>query len=271
MAWIAAVMAVAALAMALAVAARTPRRPAAPSNTGQPAADSARNERSVPFKPGETLDYDVSWAAFLTAGSATVTVREKRPSYDSIAYYVVAEGRPSALLASLYTIYYKADTLLDAFTLLPQRASIYSQEGDRRRTQTTRFDQSGRTARYEMTTKSVVTRTLKLRADTQDPLSALYAIRSLPLRQGFKTTMDVANADQILQVQVTVRERASIATPAGTFDAWRVTPVVVEGSGGMKDRALSVWISDTERRLPLKIEAEMPVGRFALTLRTARS
>lgn len=261
----------AALVAALVSARTTPQRPASRPGSGQPKSATARTERHVPFAPGETLEYDVSWAAFLTAGSATVTVREKRPSYNSIAYYIVAEGRPSPLLARLYTIYYKADTLLDAYTLLPQRGSIFSQEGDRRRMQSIQFDQAARSAQYEMKTRTVAKRTLKLRAETQDPLSALYAIRSLPLRQGYETTMDVANADQMLRVKVTVRERSSIATPAGTFDAWRVVPLVVEGSGGMKGRALSVWISDTDRRLPLKIEAEMPVGRFALTLRTARS
>jgi len=66
-------------------------------------------------------------------GTVTMDVRSKQPSFDSVAYYVVAEGRPTALVASLYTLYYKADTLLDVYTLLPQRGSLYSQEGTRRR------------------------------------------------------------------------------------------------------------------------------------------
>jgi hypothetical protein len=263
-------VAAAALAMAFAAAVHAPQRTPPRAAPGERSAATRKTERPVPFATGETLEYDVSWASFLTAGSATVTVREKRPSYDSIAYYIAAEGRPSALVGRLYPVYYKVDTLLDVFTLLPQRSSLFSQEANRRRMQITRFNQAHRTAEYEMTTNTVVKRTLKLRGDTHDPLSALFAIRSLPLRQGFKTTMDVANADQILRVQVTVQERAAIVTPAGRFDAWRVTPLVLEGAGGMKGRALTLWISDTERRVPVKIEAEMPLGRVALTLRTVR-
>ena len=36
-----------------------------------------------------------------------------------------------ALVAKLYPLYYKLDTLLETTTLLPQRGSIYSEEGSR--------------------------------------------------------------------------------------------------------------------------------------------
>ena len=34
----------------------------------------------------------------------------------------------------------------------------------------------------------------------------------------------------------------------------------------MKGRALNVWISDDSRRLPLRLEADMPLGKFVVTL-----
>ena len=96
-------------------------------------APAPKRELAVPFAAGEALTYDISWSTFLTAGSATVSVKEKKPSYGSTAYYIVAEGRPTPLLSKLYALYYKADTLLDVYTLLPQRGSIYSDENGRKR------------------------------------------------------------------------------------------------------------------------------------------
>src|SRR5712664_3774227 len=96
----------------------------------------ARTERAVPFKVGETLTYDVSWSAYLTAGTAVATVKEKKPSFNSTAYYVVAEGRPTPLVSKVYSLYYKMDSLIDSYTLLPQRGSIYSDEGKRHRFRT---------------------------------------------------------------------------------------------------------------------------------------
>ena len=112
-----------------------PAKPAAPRP--------ARVERAVPFHVGETLTYDVSWSTYLTAGTAVATVKEKKASFNSTAYYIVAEGRPTPLVAKLYSLYYKLDTLLDSYTLLPQRGSVYSEEGSRHRFRTTRFDRPG--------------------------------------------------------------------------------------------------------------------------------
>jgi hypothetical protein len=67
-------------------------------------------EPAVPFSVGETLTYDVSWSSFLVAGAATVRVVEKKPSFNSTAYYIVVEGKPVPLVAKLYNLYYKMDT-----------------------------------------------------------------------------------------------------------------------------------------------------------------
>jgi hypothetical protein len=56
-----------------------------------------RVERPVPFKLGEQLTFDVPWSSYITAGAATMTVKEKKPSFNSMAYYIVAEGRPTPL------------------------------------------------------------------------------------------------------------------------------------------------------------------------------
>src|SRR5260370_39451368 len=127
---------------ALPLSAQSRKRKAAPAPAAKAAAPTKapKTERSVPFATGETLSYDVSWSSYLTAGTATTTVKEKKPSFGSTAYYIVAEGRPTPLLSKLYAVYYKMDTLLDSFTLLPQRGSVYSEEGKRHRFNATHFE-----------------------------------------------------------------------------------------------------------------------------------
>jgi hypothetical protein len=247
-----------------------PPRAKGPAPLSPPSAPAARRERPVPFKVGETLVYDVSWSTYLTAGSATVTVRDKRSSFDSVAYYIVAEGRPTALLSKLYTLYYKADSLLDAYTLLPQRGSLYSEEGGRRRMKSTRFDQSGKSAHFEMKTATLMTKELQVPAFAQDSLSAVYVMRSLPLRDKLKLVMPVVDGDDVYRVQIAVTGHENVTTPLGQFLAWKITPTIMNAKGTPQGRGLSIWISDDARKLPLKLEAEMPVGRFVLSLREAK-
>jgi hypothetical protein len=250
--------------------AQAPRPKPPPPTPAASAAKAVRTERPVPFRAGETLTFDVSWSQYLTAGTATVTVREKRPSFGSTAYYIVAEGRPTALLSKIYTLYYKVDTLLDVFTLLPQRGSVYSEEGSRKRMKATRFDQTARRATYEVTTATVVKKDLTLPAYTQDPLSAIYVIRALPLKLGATLTMPVADSGTVNRIRVQVLAQEVIATPVGRLTAWKIVPTILDEKGKPTSEKLGLWISDDARRLPLKMEADLAVGRFVIVLTSVR-
>ena len=252
--------------------AQAPKRPApkaaAPARPAA-AAPAPKKEMAVPFKVGEVLEFDIGWSSYLTAGNATVTVKEKRPSYNSVAYYIVAEGRPTPLLSKLYTLYYKADTLVDAYSLLPQRGSLYVEEGKRRRTKTTTFNQAAKTAKYEVQTATQVERNLALPAFTQDALSTLYVLRSIPMKAGEKFNMPVTDAGDVYKVQMQVGAVEPVKTAIGTINALKIVPVVT-ATKGAPPRGLAMWISDDARRLPVRIEAQLPVGKFTVTLRAVR-
>jgi hypothetical protein len=225
-------------------------------------------EKAVPFKLGETLDYDVGWSSFVTAGTAEIVVKEKKPSYGSTAYYIVAEGRPTPIVAKLYTLYYKADTLLDVFSLLPQRGSLYSEEGKRRRMKTTMFDQAAKKATYEIETRTVAKKDLAIPAFTQDALSAIYVLRSIPFKSGEKFNMPVTDNGKVYKVLMQVGAVEPVQTGIGTINGLKITPVI---TGPDKDspKGLALWVSDDARRLPLKMEAQLLVGKFVITLSKA--
>lgn len=225
-----------------------------------------KREQPVPFAAGEVLTYDISWSTFLTAGSATVSVKEKKPSYGSTAYYIVAEGRPTPLLSKLYALYYKADTLLDVYSLLPQRGSIYSDENGRKRMRVTKFDHATRKAEYEVQTATLVKNNLAVPAYVQDALSALYVVRILGLKPGEKVTMPVCDNGKSFKLQFQAGAIETVKTATGTVQALKIIPSVV-GAGPSLGRGVAIWLSTDGRRVPVRIESELAVGRFVLALR----
>lgn len=230
----------------------------------------ARAERPVPFQAGEVLSYDVAWSTFLVAGTATMGVREKRSEKGSAAYYVVAEGQPISLVQRLYPVYYKADAWLDAYLLAPRRSSIYSREGNTEVTKTTTFDHRAGSGRYEVRASSPRNEAVKLPAGTLDALSAIYAIRSMPLVPGQSFRLSVTDSGELYTVAVSVGAREQVRSGLGNLPAWRLTLSTVdakEAPAGSK--GLALWISDDGRRLPVRLQAELPVGTFDLVLRTA--
>jgi hypothetical protein len=229
-----------------------------------------RAERPVPFAPGEVLGYDVSWSTYLTAGTLTVAVNEKRPSFGSVAYYITAEGRPTPLLSKLYALYYKADTLLDAYTLLPQRGSTYSEENGRRRMKITRFNQAARTVEFEMQTSTVFKKSVAVPPYAQDILSALFVIRALPLKTGAKITMPVSDSGDLYRVTIAVGGRELVRTGIGNVNALKLIPTIVDPDGQPAGRGVAIWVTDDGRRLPVKLQGELAVGSFVLVLRDAK-
>jgi hypothetical protein len=229
-----------------------------------------RTPRAVPFAVGETLSYDVSWSSYLTAGTATTTVQEKKASFGSTAFYIVAEGRPTPLLSKLYSVYYKIDTLLDAFTLLPQRGSVYSEEGKRHRFKTSQFDRTAKKVLFEYKSDTTVKAEFASSAVTQDALSAIYVLRAIPLKTGDRMTMPITDNGINYTVQFDAGASEKIRTPRGDQQALKIRLSVSDDKKQPVGKNIAIWISEDPRRLPVKLQADLPVGNFNLVLRDAK-
>ncbi len=230
-----------------------------------------RADASVPFKVGETLTYDVTWSSYLVAGSATATVKERRPSATRThADDIVAEGRPLALLQKIYNIYYRMDTLVDSASLLSQRTSLESQVGSSKRLATTTFDRATRRAVHEDKTETPARVDFPVPAQIQDGLSALYSLRASPLKTGQRVAMPVADGGAIYNVTMDVGAVERLRVPAGDMGAWNVKVTITDAKGQPAATNAAVWISNDARRLPLKMQAGLPVGDFVLALRDVR-
>ena len=234
------------------------------------AAAPPRTERPVPFKVGETLTYDVSWSSYLTAGTAVTTVKEKKASFNSTAYYIVAEGRPTPLLSKLYSLYYKMDTLVDSHSLLPQRGSVYSEEGKRHRFRTTTFDRKANKVLFEYQANTTVKDSFSTSPVTQDALSAIYVLRAVPFKSGDRMTMPVSDSGINYKGQFDIGALERVKTGLGELSAWRIRLTLFDDKNRTVGRNMALWISDDARRLPVKLQAELTVGSFNLILRDAR-
>jgi hypothetical protein len=249
--------------------------PAAPSaqavtQRAAPRPPAPRREAAVPFKVGETLTYDVSWSSILQAGTAVVSVKEKAPSSNSTAYSIVAEGRPIPIVARLYALHYKMDTLLDVFTLLPQRGSLDADEGAAHRTSITTFDRPAKRVFFEERSDTTTKLDYPVPAEAQDGLSTLYALRARALTAGDRITMPVADSGTLYRIDVNVGTPELVKVPAGALNAWTLKGVIRDADGQVVWNNIAVWISNDAQRLPLKLQADLSIGAFVLALRQAQ-
>ncbi|MGE3704030.1 MAG: DUF3108 domain-containing protein [Vicinamibacterales bacterium] len=278
---VASVGVVVAAAVALAGAAGlpdVPRAKPAPAQrkTPPPPARTARAvpraDTAVPFRVGETLTFDVTLASYVVAGTAVTSVRERRvPDGEPAAYYIVAEGKPLPLMSRFYSLYYKMDTLLDTATLLPRRTTLYSEEGTRQRLGTTRFDRAARKAFFERTGDGSIKTDVTVPPQVQDGLSALYAIRASAIAAGTKLSYPIIDEGSVYTVSMQASTTERIRVPLGDIDAWKLGVNIVDSQGQPVAENVGVWISNDARRLPVRMQADLPVGSFVLALRDVRS
>ena len=220
----------------------------------------------MPFAVGETLTYDVSWSSILMAGTAVATVKEKTPASGSTAYTIVAEGRPIPIVARLYALYYKMDTLLDSVSLLPRRGSLFAEEGKDRRTSITTFDRAAKRVFFEEKTDTTTKLDYAVPAATQDGLSTLYFMRSRTFKVGDRIAVPVADSGSLYNVDITVGAPELVKVPFVQTTAWPLRGVIKDSDGMPVWNNIVVWISTDARRLPLKMQADLTIGTFVLAL-----
>ena len=225
----------------------------------------------MPFAVGETLTYDVGWSNYLVAGSAVTRVVEKRQSFNSTAYYIVAEGKPIPLVERFYSVYYKMDSLLDSFSTLSQRSSLYTKEGSRTRYASTLFNRGTRRASFEWRGGTqTVKDELVIPANVQDGLATLYTLRGRTFRAGETISVPVTDDGTLYTVTFQVGAPESITVPLGPVTAWNLRVTILDATNQSIGSNVRAWISTDARRLPVRLQADLPVGNFALALRSAQ-
>jgi hypothetical protein len=224
--------------------------------------ESAVPSTHLPFRPGERITLALSWSDQVAAATLTLDVGRREVSAGSSCLPLSAVLRPSAMIGKLYPVYYKAESLLAEGPLLPLRASMYSKERSRVRQQFSHFDRGAGRIHYTYVTDHEQKKTFPVPAGTLDILSWLYVLRTLPLREGTIGPFPISENGKLFAIRCQVARSTAVSTKLGTLPVWRLRPLL-ESTGSLTlPRNMVLWMSGDERRLPLRFEVELPVGKF---------
>ena len=203
-----------------------------------------------------------SVARRLVTRARVVTARER--------FFPIWEQVTLPLLARLYSLYYKMDTLLDTATLLPQQMSLYSEEGRRQRLGTTRFDRTSRRAFFEISSGgSSFKNNINIPPQVQDGLSALYAVRASSFGPNTRLTYPIIDDGAIYTVTMQAAGTERVRVPAGDLNTWKLGVSIVDAQGQTIGQNVGIWLTKDARKMPVKLQADLPVGSFTLALREA--
>lgn len=216
----------------------------------------------LPFAPGETLTYNVTWSVF-PAGQVVASLKQlgSGPQDD---YEIDTTARSSGFVSLLFNIDNAYHSVFDPRTLCSREISKTINEGRRHKQTQIVFDSARKVAVLNEKDLSKPDHPVKkaenaIPACVEDIITAFYYLRRAPMHVGEQIRIPVNDGSQTHEVLVDVQQRERVQTPMGTRYAFRVEPHALGDLYKKKGRML-IWFSDDQERLPLRIKAMMLVG-----------
>lgn len=230
---------------------------AQPGQSRRPAPDRADTLRRIgtkAFAAGEYLSFDVNYLG-VTAGEANLKVSDTL-LFGRKCFSVEFRLRSKPFFDMFYRVEDRYTTVIDAEGLFPWHFEQHIREGGFTKDFAADFDQVNHVAK---TTEG----THPIPAYVQDMLSALYYSRSVDygsFKEGQKMHLQNFYKDSTYELDVRFRGRQTIEVESGKFNCVVIEPLAHEGGLFRSEGKLYVWLTDDERRLPVRVSTRIAIG-----------
>ena len=215
------------------------------------------------FGLGERLTYDVGYK-FISAGTAVFDIAKQieyvngRPCYK--VTFITASHKS---LEFIYKVRDTYRTYLDVDGIFPWKFEQHIRERNFSKDYVASFDQANHRA---ITPND----TVDIPAYMHDIVSAFYFVRTQNLKAykpgpSIKLQNFIDGKSHDLAVYILGSER--IEVDAGTFDCIVVEPRIASGSPFGFQGRLRLWLTNDERKIPVKVSTEIPIGSIDAELK----
>lgn len=219
------------------------------------------------FKNGEWFRFRIHYGVF-NASYATMQVTETQLDGKNV-YHIKGKGKSTGLMHLFFKVDDRYETYIDRTTVKPYRFIRDIDEGGHTKDIQIDFNHEAGTAVIN-DKKHKVVETMNIEPATQDMMSAFYHLRTvvdiktLKIGDEFKLPMffDKENFDFKLKFL----GRDTVKTKFGKVPALQFRPYVQSGRVFEEEESLTVWISDDDNKMPLKIQAKLAVGSLTASL-----
>ena len=231
-----------------------------------PARPAAATTARLPWSAGERLEMQVDLPWLVEAARVHLEVLPESGKGGASGIRLLAEVSPGPLMGSIMQFHYRLLSTVNLPRFLPAEGSRQMQQGGDLEFTALSFDRTHLRVEERQRAGGEVVRAQPIEAETRDLLAALYHLRARPATAGVTS---VYENGRLYRVEMRAQEAGEIEVPAGRFASRRYR-IEASASGGERPvRAVDLWVSDDARRLPLRLEAETPLGRLVALLLSA--
>lgn len=219
------------------------------------------------FDVGEWFKFRIHYG-FVSAGFATLEVKESTLNNNKI-FHVVGKGYTVGLSRFFFKVDDLYESYIDKATRNPYRFVRKINEGGYTKNQEGFFNQSANKILVK-DYKHESENTFSIPKNTQDIVSAFYYLRNYPnidkLKQGESISIDMFFDNETTKFKLKFLGRENITTKFGEVSTMVFRPLVQSGRVFKEKESLTVWISDDNNKLPVRIKASLAVGSIKADL-----
>ena len=259
----------------------------APSPIPAPGLATPSDPGILPFAVGERLVYRIDWnppwflffMPAIEAGEVTLTLAGEVLYQDTKALKIVFSALSSGTLMRLFGLKVE-DTyefVTDAQSFCTHTVAKKIREGKHKRDiEVVYLRDSRQLHKREVDVSTVVPRIIRdknyedIPPCVKDLFSALYSLRRLPLTASSSYRFLVSDDERIKEVEVRIERIEKVETPSGVYRAWRINTVAVLGGLFKNGGQFRMWLTADERKLPVRFEVQVSLGRASGSLKAAR-
>ncbi len=216
------------------------------------------------FSYKEQLSYRVHYG-FINAAVIDLSVGADAVSVNNRnTYYIKAEGKTISTFDWMFKVRDKFETYIDQDALAPQKFIKAVIEDSYKDTDVAIFKHPDKVL---FSTKAKGQ--LKMSEYTQDVISAIYYARNLDFKNakvGQEYLIDVYLDNEIYNLKFKYDGKETIKTDLGKVKCLRLVPKVVVDRVFKKEDDLTLWVSDDDNKIPIRVKAKIAVGSLKVDL-----
>jgi hypothetical protein len=213
------------------------------------------------FGVGEELVFDVNYG-FITAGQAVMRIPQHSWQNGRKCYFVQFMVRSKPFFDTFYKVRDRYESHIDTEGLFPWKFVQSIREGGYKRDFSARFNHEKEKA---YTTEG----SYPIPPFVQDVVSAFYFMRTYDygrMKKGQRVELQNFYKDSTYTLTVIYHGKEEVEVEAGTFRTIVLEPVMQEGGLFKATGRILVWLTDDERRMPVQVDAEIPIGSITSEL-----
>lgn len=220
--------------------------------------------KNTAFKAGEKVTLTVYYAVagvYVNAGTATFTNTLETLNSKPV-YHIVGEGRTNSSYDWIYKVRDRYETYVDTATMQPLKFIRDVNEGGYKKYQNVSFNKTANTA---VTNDGV----FKVPSCVQDVVSAVFYARNVDfsrLQPNDKIAFSMFLDNEVFNMYIRYLGKETIKTKYGKFRAIKFKPLLIKGTIFEGGEQMTVWVTDDNNRIPVRIESPISVGKVKIDM-----